>query len=592
MDMKLILFDLGDTLEHQDVLLPGAIEVLQTVSNLKDSEGHPVLLALLSDFFMPHQPADIPPLRQQYYALLGRLGIDTFFQPLAQFVTLSTEVGVFKPDWLLFQTAIAKAHADLAFSDVLFVTENHAHVQAARILGMHAVHVKGPGQQQGDIDHLLDLIPVIHELFGLRTGRPMSRLSRSVRLGTRTIPRDAEQARIDPTEKLGASWVRLGDRVLLFAQDLQWQARVVEPARAAPGFVDLDRSTPRQNLHLVTQKGRWFQQEHPEVPVLLDSNRYLVVDIPPGNVEGMRAVHGICYSIEPLQDGQIVFAKRIRHGARRAGQARVQAVLDKLSREGYAPLLNYLVAFPTRLSTSSHFQAAATWAREQLSRHYLTHTQVVSVGADHSENVIADKKGTATANRDVIIVCAHLDSINQRGGADAPAPGADDNASGAAGVLHMAEAFADYAGQHDVRFILFGGEEQGLLGSRQYVSQLPTSEQSRIKAVINMDMIGCRNNTTHGVLLEGHLSSQRLIDVLALAAETYTDLEIETSLFPHDSDHVSFINQGIPALLTIEGSDQNNPRVHTDHDTLHDLNYDLILDILRMNTAAVVQLLE
>jgi len=590
--MKLILFDLGDTLEHQDVLLPGAMEVLQTVSNLKDSEGQPVLLALVSDFLMLRQPSDIPRLQQQYYDLLGRLGIDAFFRPLEQFVTLSTEVGVFKPDRLIFQTAIEKAHADLAFSDVLFVTENREHVQAVRTLGMHAVHFKGPGQQQGDIDHLLDLVPVINELFGLRTGRPMSRLSRSVHIGVRTIPSDAEQARIDPTEKLGASWVRLGDRVLMFAQDIQWQARVVEPARAAPGFVELAMSTQRQNLHLVTQKGRWFQQEHPEVPVLLDSNRYLVVDIQPGDVEGMRSSHGICYSIEPLQDGQIVFARRARNLARQAGQARVHAVLDKLSREGYEPLINYLVAFPTRFSTSSHFKAAATWAREQLSRHYMTHNQVVSVGSEHSENIIADKKGTAGVDRDVIIVCAHLDSINQLGGADSSAPGADDNASGSAGVLHMAEALAAHAGKHDVRFILFGGEEQGLHGSRQYVSQLPVSERSRIKAVINMDMIGCQNAPTHGVLLEGHRLSRRLIDVLALAAETYTELEIETSLFPHDSDHVSFIDEGIPALLTIEGADQNNPRVHTDHDTLNHINYDLILDILRMNTAAVVQLLE
>jgi FMN phosphatase YigB (HAD superfamily) len=79
MGMKLVLFDLGDTLEHQDVLLPGAMEVLQTVSNLKDSEGQPVLLALLSDFLMPRQPSDIPSLQQQYYDLLGRLGIDAFF---------------------------------------------------------------------------------------------------------------------------------------------------------------------------------------------------------------------------------------------------------------------------------------------------------------------------------------------------------------------------------------------------------------------------------------------------------------------------------------------------------------------------------
>ncbi len=262
-----------------------------------------------------------------------------------------------------------------------------------------------------------------------------------------------------------------------------------------------------------------------------------------------------------------------------------------LSRDGFESLIQHLVSFPTRLSTSSSFQEAATWARDQLSRHYMTQHQEIRVGADRSANIIADKRGMALAERDVIIVCAHLDSINQVGGADALAPGADDNASGATGVLHMAEALAGHIGQHDLRFILFGGEEQGLQGSRHYLSHLPASERSRIKAVINMDMIGSQNEAAPKVLLEGAPLSRSLIDQLAMAAATYTELEVETSLFPHNSDHVSFINENIPAVLTIEGADQNNQHIHTGQDILDHIHYDLVLEILRMNTATVMQLL-
>jgi Zn-dependent M28 family amino/carboxypeptidase len=54
-------------------------------------------------------------------------------------------------------------------------------------------------------------------------------------------------------------------------------------------------------------------------------------------------------------------------------------------------------------------------------------------------------------------VGAHLDSINISGGPTAPAPGADDDGSGSAGVLSIAQAFKNHAALHDLRLILFGG---------------------------------------------------------------------------------------------------------------------------------------
>ena len=101
---------------------------------------------------------------------------------------------------------------------------------------------------------------------------------------------------------------------------------------------------------------------------------------------------------------------------------------------------------------------------------YQTRSQVVKVGAGRSRNIIADKPGEEGGARDVVIATAHLDSINCRGGPSAPAPGADDNGSGSAGVLEIARVFQDHRGKHDLRLILFGGEEQGLFGSKRYVA--------------------------------------------------------------------------------------------------------------------------
>ena len=190
-----------------------------------------------------------------------------------------------------------------------------------------------------------------------------------------------------------------------------------------------------------------------------------------------------------------------------------------------------------------------------------------------------------------MLVTAHLDSINVRDGATAPAPGADDNGSGAAGVLTVARALRDHPGARDLRLILFGGEEQGLFGSRHYVAELDQAARERIHSVVNMDMIACRNTPAPTVLLEGSAASQFVLEELAAAAQAHTGLTVQTSLLPFNSDHVPFLDAGIPAVLTIEGADGANDRIHTAGDTLEHIDHDLALEILRMNVAYLVQAL-
>ena len=123
-------------------------------------------------------------------------------------------------------------------------------------------------------------------------------------------------------------------------------------------------------------------------------------------------------------------------------------------------------------------------------------------------------KGNAAGRHEVVLITAHLDSINLQGGPTAPAPGADDNGSGSAGLLEIARAFADHRSEHDLRFILFRGEEECLFGSQQYVAKLSASEKRRIRAVVNMDMIGSLNTSTRSVMLEGAPLSQQVMNGL------------------------------------------------------------------------------
>ena len=72
----------------------------------------------------------------------------------------------------------------------------------------------------------------------------------------------------------------------------------------------------------------------------------------------------------------------------------------------------------------------------------------------------------------------------------------------------------------------------------------------------------------------------------------YTGLRVQTSLNPFASDHVPFIDMGVPAVLTIEGADGANDAIHTADDTLDKVDAAFAVEILRMNTACVAQLAE
>ena len=407
-----------------------------------------------------------------------------------------------------------------------------------------------------------------------------------MKIGAFAVPISAQAARLDPLELLGAYWVRFGNEVLLYAEDAKWN-RIKEVAYQ--NSLDLKEHGEigrAQNLHLVIQLGQLFQIENPDVPVVFDKGRYLVVAIEPERAHTLSEENKTCYTVRPLEKYSVVFNVREAAAERRAPVAWIQQVVNSVSRTNFEADLTHLASYPTRHSTSTYFTHAAIWARCQLdAMGYTTQTESIAVGSGTSQNVIAEKPGKGSAPRGLVLVTAHLDSINISGGPSAGAPGADDNGSGAAGLLEIARRLKDHPPTHDLRFILFGGEEQGLIGSNDYVSRLSASDRTRIRAVVNMDMIGTLNTALPTVLLEGAAVSQSVIDSLAEAAGTYTALTVQTSLSPFASDHVPFINAGLPAVLTIEGADGANGNIHTAGDTLDHINYDLALEILRMNTA-------
>jgi Zn-dependent M28 family amino/carboxypeptidase len=384
----------------------------------------------------------------------------------------------------------------------------------------------------------------------------------------------------------GVSWARFGNETLFFSDD---EAKPAATASRGARIPYREAEVTKEQLYVVVQHGRTFQDHNPDVPVLHDRGRFLLVKLDRQKATRLAKKHQTCYGVMPLAENEAVFEVR-RRSAARAPSAFVQELVNKVNRTTLEKDLTHLVSFTTRHSTSAGFGEAGAWAEKQLkTMGFQTRKQTVSVNGVNSRNIIADKpgQGGTAATRKVVIVCAHLDSVNLQGGPSAKAPGADDNGSGSAGLLEIARAFQAHRAKDDLRLILFGGEEQGLFGSKHFVGTLNATQRNKIRAVVNMDMIGSMNSDTRSVLIEGSPLSQAVIDGLSEAGDTYTQLSIETSLNPFSSDHVPFINAQIPAVLTIEGADNTNENIHSAKDTIDKIDYETALEILRMNVGFV-----
>jgi Zn-dependent M28 family amino/carboxypeptidase len=174
-------------------------------------------------------------------------------------------------------------------------------------------------------------------------------------------------------------------------------------------------------------------------------------------------------------------------------------------------------------------------------------------GTYTTSNVIADSTGGDPSN--VIAVGAHLDSVG-------PGPGINDNGSGSAGILEIAEQMSGVSARNRVRFLWFGAEESGLLGSTHYVETLSAAERGRIKAMLNFDMIGSPNfvrfvydgDNSTGEGAVGPPGSDQIEDVF-LDYFTSQGLATEPTAFDGRSDYGPFIEAGIPAGGLFSGAE-------------------------------------
>lgn len=215
-------------------------------------------------------------------------------------------------------------------------------------------------------------------------------------------------------------------------------------------------------------------------------------------------------------------------------------------------------------------------------------TQEFMVRSTKAYNVIAKWTGT-TRPDEWYIVGGHYDAISEN--STAAAPGAEDNGSGSAGVIEMARQIVAARPEATVIFVAFSGEEQGLNGGYAHARKIvEDGDKAKVKAVINMDMIGYTGDDELDCLLETDARGSALFPTFQAAAARFTRLRIVTSLNPWGSDHVPYIEEGIPSLLTIENDWDDYPSYHRRTDTPDKVTQAMGEEVLRMNLAALLQM--
>lgn len=292
--------------------------------------------------------------------------------------------------------------------------------------------------------------------------------------------------------------------------------------------------------------------------------------------------------LRPVPWNQVLSETLSGRVAKGPPDAAISALLSAVTPEGIRADIQKLMDFKSRHTLSASYKEAVAWTEGELARAGLTtRRESFSISGRTAENVIGEIPGQPGVS-DVYVVGAHLDSISFSGGVN-NAPGADDNGSGSACTLAIARALAGQKPRATIRFILFGGEEEGLIGSKAYVRGLPAAERARIKGALIMDMTAFRKGVP-GVTLEGKEVSRPLSDIAADVTARYTTLKIERSFEAWGSDHVPFLEAQIPTLLTIELDYPNNGNEHGPRDTMALIDADQAAAIARADLAILATL--
>ena len=269
--------------------------------------------------------------------------------------------------------------------------------------------------------------------------------------------------------------------------------------------------------------------------------------------------------------------------------------------------------FPSRngLAAGNLSRAAEFIEKEFSSLSFKVESQAYGTYSARVKNLIVEKRGM-NASKSAIIVGAHYDTV-------IGSPGADDNASGVAGLLELARLLRDYPNERTIQFVAFTLEEPpyfytAKMGSRMYAKRLK-ADRTRVKLMLSLEMIAYAGDDLkqaypfpfmrifggypkrgNFIGVVGNLRTRRLVKVVRDAMRQGSHIGVESLSAPgflpplYLSDHASFWKYGFPALMITDTAFLRNPNYHHPTDTDETLNYDFLAEVVQGVLNAVMML--
>jgi len=247
----------------------------------------------------------------------------------------------------------------------------------------------------------------------------------------------------------------------------------------------------------------------------------------------------------------------------------IEYLIQQLDQDFVMNYLEDLVAFGPRVTGTTACHDAGDYIYQQFEDMGLDVSyHNWSLWGYNDRNVVATLPDSSGVVDDIYIVCAHYDSVTG-------SPGADDNGSGTAAVMALANILRNCSFDATLRFVAFSGEEQGLLGSNIYADDARNNGDNII-AVINADMIGYATSSSDDkIKIPYDSQSTWLKDEIVAAAQAYNHLLGLTAIPSYGSggsDHVSFWKENYHAAGLFEY--EFNAYYHSSGDTIAHMDLD------------------
>lgn len=193
------------------------------------------------------------------------------------------------------------------------------------------------------------------------------------------------------------------------------------------------------------------------------------------------------------------------------------------------------------------------------------------------QNVVAIHEGVDTTSDAVILLCAHYDTVKD-------SPGANDDASGIAAMLAIADLVSTYSFRHTIRFIAVSGEEVGTYGS--FADAKKCYENNiNILTVLNIDMIGyATEENKHIIQISGQDRSEWVLDLTQDLSEQNKDhfTIIPQKCIHYPADVESYNDYGYDGIDFVQPNPLESPGFHSPEDTIEKITFDYLINVTKL----------